>query len=352
MTVVRLDHVSKRLGATLAVDAVDLQIEAGELFFLLGPSGCGKSTLLGLIAGLHTPDAGRIWFGAEDVTDLPTDQRQAVMCFQSYALWPHMTVRENVRFGLDMRRTPSGEAERRVDAMLDLVRMKGFADRKPTQLSGGQQQRVALARALAVKPRCLLLDEPLSNLDAKLRYEMRGEIRRICKAVGLTTLYVTHDQKEALAIGERIAILNQGRVVQVGTPEELYGSPRTAFVAEFIGQANLIPGLIEERRDDHVRVKTALGSLVSTSVGVLPAATTNVVIGIRPEQVRIGDGSGEPVNRLDAAVRESSFLGESSEHLVVVNEHALRMVCSPPRVRLPERITVELDPRDVAVFAA
>ena len=203
MTSVRLEHIHKKFGETTALDGIDLQINAGELFFLLGPSGCGKSTLLRLIAGLHEPTNGRIFFNDRDVTSLGTEKRNAVMCFQSYALWPHMTVRDNVRFGLDVRKTEAGETLRRVEEVLKLVQMESFAARKPNQLSGGQQQRVALARALAVKPDCLLLDEPLSNLDAQLRHEMRSEIRRICKTTGFTTIYVTHDQKEALSVADR-----------------------------------------------------------------------------------------------------------------------------------------------------
>src|SRR5271155_2730204 len=203
MTAVRLEHINRRFGSTVALDDISLSIAAGELFFILGPSGCGKSTLLRLIAGLHEPTTGQIFFNDRDVTRLGTDKRNAVMCFQSYVLWPHMTVRENVAFGLDVRKVPAAELTTRVDQVLAMVQMTDLADRKPNQLSGGQQQRVALARALAVRPDCLLLDEPLSNLDAKLRNDMRGEIRRICKTSGYTTIYVTHDQKEALSIAER-----------------------------------------------------------------------------------------------------------------------------------------------------
>src|SRR5689334_10890656 len=241
MTSVRLQNISKTFGtATVALAGINLQIAAGELFFLLGPSGCGKSTMLRLIAGLLEPTAGRIFFNDRDVTDLPTDKRNAVMCFQSYALWPHMSVRENVRFGLAVRGVDREQQDRRVDEVLALVRMSELAERKPNQLSGGQQQRVALARALAVNPACLLLDEPLSNLDAKLRLEMRGEIRRICKSAGSTTIYVTHDQKEALAIADRIAVMNTGRIEQVGTPSDLYHRPINAFVADFMKQDELV----------------------------------------------------------------------------------------------------------------
>jgi iron(III) transport system ATP-binding protein len=248
MTTVRLENISKSFGQTIALAGINIEIAAGELFFLLGPSGCGKSTLLRMIAGLLEPTAGRIYFNERDVTMLPTQQRNAVMVFQSYALWPHMSVRENVRFGLAVRRRGGAGAgaggggndradqNRRVDEVLSMVRMGDLANRKPNQLSGGQQQRVALARALAVQPACLLLDEPLSNLDARLRQEMRGEIRRICKEARLTTIYVTHDQNEALGIADRIAILNAGRLAQVGTPSEVFHRPANAFVADFMKQ--------------------------------------------------------------------------------------------------------------------
>jgi iron(III) transport system ATP-binding protein len=240
MTSVRLENVSKHFGSTVALDDVSLNINAGELFFLLGPSGCGKSTLLRLVAGLYEPTRGRIFFNDSDVTMLGTDRRNAVMVFQSYALWPHMSVRENVRFGLAVRKLDRAKQDARVDEVLDLVHIRELADRKPNQLSGGQQQRVALARALAVEPACLLLDEPLSNLDAKLRHDMRGEIRRICKTSGVTTLYVTHDQKEALAIADKIAVMRAGKIEQVGTASDVYHRPANEFVREFMKQEEAV----------------------------------------------------------------------------------------------------------------
>src|SRR5687767_5275710 len=240
MTSVRLQKISKRFGDVVALHETDLDIAAGELFFLLGPSGCGKSTLLRLIAGLHEPTTGKIFFNDKDVTTLPTSERNAVMVFQSYALWPHMTVAENVRFGLEVRSLPRREQTSRVKEVLDLVHMEQYAKRKPNELSGGQQQRVALARALVVKPDCLLLDEPLSNLDAKLRLDMRSEIRRICRTAGLTAIYVTHDQKEALSIADRMAILNHGKIEQIGKPQDLYRRPDSRFIANFMGESNFL----------------------------------------------------------------------------------------------------------------
>jgi iron(III) transport system ATP-binding protein len=359
MTSVHLDHITKRFGSTLALDSIDLKIEAGELFFLLGPSGCGKSTLLRLIAGLHEPSSGRILFNDRDVTDLRTSKRNAVMCFQSYALWPHMTVRQNVAFGLEIRDVESAAREARIDEVLRLVQMDKYADRRPNQLSGGQQQRVALARALAVKPDCLLLDEPLSNLDAKLRNEMRSEIRRICKTAGFTTIYVTHDQKEALSIADRIAVLKDGKLAQVGTPAELYHQPSTAFVADFIGHTNLLDGTIVGRDNGQLQVETAAGRFSAATRGTVP---DKVRVSIRPEQMRIprngsvsgnGDGNGgvpHGVNRVSGKPVESTFLGEASEHVLLVNGHRMTVVSTPPLFTVPEMMTAEFDAADVVVL--
>ena len=351
MTVIALDGLSKWLGTTLAVADVTLRIEDGELFFLLGPSGSGKSTLLGLIAGLEPPSGGSVHFDDRDVSALPTERRSAVLCFQSYALWPHKSVRDNVGFGPKMAGLPRDAIARRVNEMLALVHMQDYAERKPSQLSGGQQQRVALARALAANPACLLLDEPLSNLDAKLRHEMRAEIRRICKSTGVTTVYVTHDQKEALATADRIAVMKEGRVVQVGTPRELYDRPKSAFIAEFIGQTNLLSARVVSRSADSVRLDTALGELEADCKDLPDSLRGEVSVSIRPDRLHVvSEANAGGSNHFAAEPLESSFLGESSEHLLRVNGRTLRLVASPALDALPRETVVHVAPRDVIVL--
>jgi iron(III) transport system ATP-binding protein len=315
MISIQVKQLTKRFGPVVALHGLDLMIAPGELFFLLGPSGCGKTTLLRSLAGFFIPDAGQIFFGDEDVTRLEPHKRNTGMMFQSYALWPHMSVAENVAFGLEERKVPQAEIKQRVDEALASVRMESYADRKPNQLSGGQQQRVALARALVVRPRCLLLDEPLSNLDAKLRLEMRSEIRRVCKEFQLTTVYVTHDQKEALSIADRMAVLDGGKILQVGTPRAVYTRPTRKVVANFIGETNFIPGKISAIDQKKVTVETGIG----TFEGVLgdPAAAVNsgvaVTVSIRPECWELGPQS-EGINRVRGRIGESIYLGEMAQH--------------------------------------
>ncbi len=351
MTAIRLEKIRKRFDQTVALSDINLEIAAGELFFLLGPSGCGKSTLLRLLAGLHEPSDGRILFNNQDVTRLTTERRNAVMCFQSYALWPHMTVAENVRFGLSVRDTSRAEQQQRVEEVLRLVQMHTYASRRPNQLSGGQQQRVALARALAVQPACLLLDEPLSNLDTKLRHDMRSEIRRICKSTGLTTVYVTHDQKEALSVADRIAILRDGRLEQVGTPEDLYMRPRNSFVADFIGPTNLISGSIVSQNGQLCQIETGAGPITAP---VLENAPAKVILSIRPERIRIASrhnaAPAKGQNRLQGTVKESSFLGDSSEHIVQINSARFKVLSTPPAWNTSGELTLEFDPKDVTVL--
>ncbi len=314
MIPVTTSAITKRFGQTTAVDAVDLRIEPGELFFLLGPSGCGKTTLLRMIAGLHEPTGGRLHFGDRDVTHLPTGQRNAAMVFQSYALWPHMTVAQNVAFGLDVRRVSRQEKDQRVAEALRRVQMTELAGRRPTQLSGGQQQRVALARALVVNPDVLLLDEPLSNLDAKLRLEMRTAIRRICKTARITTIYVTHDQEEALSMADRIAVMRDGKLMQVGAPAELYNRPANRFVADFLGTTNFIPATVQHRDNSRLRLESPAGDVVSSVFPDDVPAAGNVTCSVRPEAMQLLDASAEADNVFTGRHVETVYLGDMALH--------------------------------------
>lgn len=312
---VLLEHLVKRFGATRAVDGVSLRVAPGELFFLLGPSGCGKTTLLRMVAGFCLPDEGRVVLGGEDITQVPPHRRDTGMVFQSYALWPHLSVARNVAFGLEMRRLPRGEIRRRVDEALAAVRLADRAAHRPNQLSGGQQQRVALARALVVQPRCLLLDEPLSNLDAKLRLEMRGEIRRICKQAGLTSLYVTHDQKEALSIADRIAVMRDGRIEQVGAPLEVYRRPVSVFAAGFLGEANFLEGAVRRCEGGRWTIGTEAGEMVCAApAGAAPATGAAVTLCLRPEALRFDAPPADCPNRLQGQLRDTVYLGEIAQH--------------------------------------
>ena len=283
------------------------------------PSGCGKTTLLRCVAGFNEPDSGWVLIGGRDVTHVPPHGRDTGMVFQSYALWTHMAVTENVAFGLEMRKLARTEINQRVAEALSMVQMTDRAKYKPSQLSGGQQQRVALARALVVKPTCLLLDEPLSNLDAKLRLEMRSEIRRICKTSGLTAVYVTHDQNEALSIADRMVVLNKGHIQQSGTPQQIYRQPISRFVAEFIGESNFIDGEITEITDQRTVVTTAIGS---TSSSQKPAQdlelNQSVTLSIRPEVIQLGESPPGSLNVFSGIVHDTLYLGEIAQHQVKI----------------------------------
>ena len=311
---VRITDLVKTFGSLTAVDQVTLTVAPGELFFLLGPSGCGKTTLLRSVAGFHQPESGAVFIGDRDVTRLPPHARDTGMVFQSYALWPHLTVAENVAFGLKVRRRPRPEIRRRVAEALERVHMADRAAARPNQLSGGQQQRVALARALVIEPQCLLLDEPLSNLDAKLRLEMRQEIRRICKQAGLTALYVTHDQKEALSIADRLAVMRAGRIEQVGTPREVYRHPVNPFVAGFIGEANFLAGRVVEARAGHVQVETPVGRLEATATRANPVPGATVTLCIRPEAVQFAAPGAPAENLIEGTLRQTVYQGEVAQH--------------------------------------
>ena len=311
----RLEGVAKRFqaGGAAAVDGVSLDIAAGEFFALLGPSGCGKTTLLRLLAGFETPDAGRILIDGADMAEVPPYRRPVNMMFQSYALFPHMTVAQNVGFGLKQDRLPRAEIVQRVAAMLELVRLAALAGRKPHQLSGGERQRVALARALAQEPKLVLLDEPLAALDRKLREETRFELVRIQQRVGITFLMVTHDQEEAMSMASRIAVMSQGRIVQLGSPQEIYESPATRFVADFIGGINLFAGRVSGDEGGLLLVDCAEagGRLVVAHRALAPGS--EVAVALRPEKIALAPAEAL-ANRLQGTVRAMADRGEASTY--------------------------------------
>jgi len=311
---VELRRITKRFGAeVVAIDDLSLEISAGKLVSLLGPSGCGKTTTLRVIGGYETPDSGQILLKGVDITDRAPNQRDLGMVFQSYALFPHMSVRANVGYGLKMRRVAREEIARRVDEALELVRLSGLGDRFPREISGGQQQRVALARAIVIRPSVLLLDEPLSNLDAKLRQDMRREIRELQRQLGLTTMFVTHDQEEALTLSDTIVVMNKGRVEQIGTPLQVYESPNSLFVTQFIGEANILSGRLEDSGPGLVRLATTGGvTVIATTPSPVRVGST-AMVALRPEILRVfqpEDGrTGRYANRFDATVIGTTYLG-------------------------------------------
>jgi spermidine/putrescine transport system ATP-binding protein len=304
---VRLENVVKRFDDAVAVDGISVEIRRGSFFAMLGPSGCGKTTTLRMIGGFEEPTEGRIFLGEHDVVGLPPYRRDVNTVFQSYALFPHMTVEDNVAFGLVRKGVPKAQRGGRVSEMLELVGLSGFAKRKPKQLSGGQQQRVALGRALVNHPRVLLLDEPLGALDLKLRKQMQLELKRIQSEVGITFVHVTHDQEEAMTMADTIAVMNGGRIEQLGPPAELYERPATAFVAGFLGVSNLLPGTVEGtdtiRLDDGTVVRTASNG-----------RTGQVAAGVRPEKITIGAGGG--ANELPGTVSETAYIGVATQVVV------------------------------------
>jgi putative spermidine/putrescine transport system ATP-binding protein len=309
-TYLRLDALSKRYGETLAADAITLDITQGEMIVLLGPSGCGKTTTLRMIAGFVEATSGEIVLEGRPIGALPPHRREMGMVFQNYALFPHLTVARNIAFGLEMRRLSSGECNTRVAEMLRLVKLERFADRLPRQLSGGQQQRVAIARALAIHPKVLLLDEPLSNLDAELRQDVAREIRLLQQDRALTTIMVTHDQQEAMAMADRLVVMRDGRIQQVGRQEDLYERPATPFVARFIGNSNLLTGSL-----DSARFRSAGGALVSPTAAY--AATGKATIAIRPERITLTPPQVDA--QAHGTVLLSSYMGAVVEHVVALD---------------------------------
>ncbi|WP_315743002.1 MULTISPECIES: ABC transporter ATP-binding protein [unclassified Bradyrhizobium] len=327
MSRLSLEKLSKRFGTSVAVDELDLTIQQGELVALLGPSGCGKTTTLRMVAGFLPPTGGRVLFDAEDVTRLPAHKRGTGMVFQSYALFPHMTTADNVGFGLEMRGLNAAERKARIDEALRLVRLSHLADRLPRQLSGGQQQRVALARALVINPRIFLLDEPLSNLDAKLRSEVRLEIRALQQRLGLTTLMVTHDREEALTMADRLVVMEGGRVRQIGTPQQLYDMPSDAFVADFVGRCNILLG----RREDasHFRTEGGLLLPVDSAADECKDATA---FALRPERIVLQvDATAGLQGRLQAV----TYMGPQTEYVIAVGDETLVVVRQTPSAGVP-----------------
>jgi spermidine/putrescine transport system ATP-binding protein len=315
---VRLDHVTKAFGETIAVEDLSLEIWKGEFFSMLGPSGCGKTTTLRMIGGFEEPTGGTVYLGDQDVTNLPPFRRNVNTVFQNYALFPHLSIYENVAFGLRRKKVADAEIKTRVGQMLDLVELPGFEQRKPTMLSGGQQQRVALARALINHPQVLLLDEPLGALDLKLRKQMQIELKRIQTEVGITFIYVTHDQEEAMTMSDRIAVMRAGKIEQLGDPESLYERPETAFVAGFLGVSNLLEGEIAGHEGGMISIRLKDGTLIKAPAG--SNGQTSVRLGVRPEKLRVssndGQSAGTDVNAVDGTVLDASYIGVSTQYLV------------------------------------
>lgn len=359
---IRVVGLTKRFGQVKALCGIDLEVEAGELFFLLGPSGCGKTTLLRCLAGLEVPTTGQIFFGEREVTKLAAHKREAAMVFQSYALWPHLSVAKNIAFGLEQRGVSAAEVKRRVGEALEMVHLDRMGERAVDEMSGGQQQRVSLARALVVRPRCLLLDEPLSNLDAKLRVDMRREIRRIVKEHDLTAVYVTHDQEEALAMADRMAILEDGVMAQVGAPMEIYRDPVKREVASFIGETNFIEGEVIGVVGHKVKVSTAIGEFAGRfpENGRLLKVGERAVLSGRPEAWQVVDAlpneQALPENILSVALKDASYLGSSARYLVELGEGVEWQIeeLNPTRLRGQEsqQLTIAIAVENLLVLPA
>lgn len=335
MALLEIANLSKTFGAHTVLHQFDMNIEKGEFITFLGPSGCGKTTVLRMIAGFETPTRGTIKMSGRDVTFMRTRQRKVGMVFQSYALFPNMTVADNIGFGLKVLRRPQAEIKARVEEMLQLIKLPKLADRYPWQLSGGQQQRVALARALAGKPQVLLLDEPLSALDAKIRVSLREDIRALQRELGITSIFVTHDQEEALSISDRIVVMNEGRVEQIGTPSEIYNFPRTRFVASFVGTLNLLAGQVVDAAGGRIVVG---GQELRTSHALHSGdAGKQRLLAVRPEAIVL-EAPADGRNTLSATVEEVNFLGAVVRIRTRVDQSVISLdVFNDPNRRLPER---------------
>ncbi len=356
---VEIEGVRRRFGDFVALDGVSLSIRQGELFSLLGPSGSGKTTLLRIVAGLDLPDEGSLRIGGRDMSEVPAHRRPVNTVFQSYALFPHLSVRDNVGFGLRMRKVPASEAAGRVARALDLVQIAPLAERRPNQLSGGQKQRVALARALVNEPQVLLLDEPMGALDLKLRKELRVELLALQRRLGITFLFVTHDQEEALVMSDRIAVMRDGRIEQLGAAEDLYERPRTRFVSQFLGSCNLIEGRVAGRAGGALMAETPLGTLRASGNGSEESGRERVTLAIRPEKAQLvppgsPEDSGE--NRVPGVVKERIYTGSGTHYLVeaagltlsadTLNSHGGRQA-----FQLGDRATLVLPAESLLVLA-
>ena len=353
-----LRRLRKTFGAVVAVDEVSLDVAPGEFLSLLGPSGCGKSTVLRMVAGLVEPDAGEVVLAGRDITRVAVHHRQLGLVFQSYALFPHMTVFDNVAFGLRRRRVAEPDVRARVERMLEMVRLGPLGGRHPRELSGGQQQRVALARALVTEPGVLLLDEPLSNLDALLREEMRVELKRLQERLGTAMIFVTHDQAEALILSDRVAVMEAGRVEQVGRPEDVYRRPATAFVARFLGRANFLPGIVAERTAAGlvVRLETGLAVVASAAADDL-AVGQRVHAAIRQEDVRLLAPGAEAglANRFPVTVVFHAFAGQSHHYVIQLGDGRELEVAAPggaPPLARGNQALAEWAPEDVVLLPA
>ena len=348
---VSIQNLTKKFGDTAVLKNISLEVQDRELFLLLGPSGCGKTTLLRLIAGFYQADEGQLFFGDRPMDGVPPHQRNTGMVFQNYALWPHMTAAENVAYGLEVRGVRAAERTQRVAEALDIVQMGKCADRAPNQLSGGQQQRVALARALVIRPDVLLLDEPLSNLDARLRLELREEIRRIHAQTRVTTIYVTHDQKEALSLADRVAVMRDGRIDQIGEPRAIYRAPSNRFVADFIGEINWLEAQVQDQSDGAMRLRTDFGEFRALPQTRL-AAGQKAWLGFRPEAVEIGVSQH---NSLGTTIAHVSYLGEVEQYeLKLSSSVTIKAFEQNPQEirRVGEPLSVHVRPQNLLVLPA
>ena len=353
MAKVQLHQISKSFDNTAVLDNISLTIEDGEFFFLLGPSGCGKTTLLRLIAGFNPPDHGRILLNNKDVTEVPPHKRHTAMVFQNYALWPHMTIRENLAFGLNLQHLSTTEKKDRVNKALQMVQMETYAERTPNQLSGGQQQRVALGRALVLEPAVVLLDEPLSNLDAKLRLDMRVHLQELHQRLNLTMIYVTHDQNEALSLADRMAVLQDGRIRQIGKPREIYDQPANTFVADFIGETNFLTGIIREK-NTQITIETEIGTIISTKPVEKLQLGDEVVCSIRPEDIRVLSPGDSRPNMIAGHVNRRNYLGNLERYFIrLKNQQDIKSIefnSREVKARKGEAVQIGFYPDDVVVL--